>query len=265
MIMDRLYGGVCYAGIDTDPELKYPKVSELFVCEESIKSIQKYLSGRRKSRLLKPAELHRRHICALCPTSAWRDWQKSWGGQDENNWIWKIFFFKYCLFFFILFYNNSHQRWNHTSLTTSYATSVRVEGILINRNKQPEIVLYLHSLLRRHNQQSNDQNVHQMRRQVCAILLRQRYLSAGKNIPNKFERKPNIANMIWYLKADWYQYSCSTTASSAGPLFTADQGGSSTNLLSKKAPTGWSWPHYITKDSSKDFNNFLLPLFLWSP
>lgn len=26
MIMNRLYGGVCYAGIDTDPELKYPKV-----------------------------------------------------------------------------------------------------------------------------------------------------------------------------------------------------------------------------------------------
>ena len=152
MIMDRLYGGVCYAGIDTDPELKYPKVSELFVCEESIKSIQKYLSGRRKSRLLKPAELHRRHICALCPTSAWRDWQKSWGGQDENNWIWKIYiFFEHFLFFFILSYNNSHQRWNHTSLTTSYATSVRVEGILMNRNKQPEIVLYLHSLLRRHN------------------------------------------------------------------------------------------------------------------
>lgn len=25
MIMNRLYGGVCYAGIDTDPELKYPK------------------------------------------------------------------------------------------------------------------------------------------------------------------------------------------------------------------------------------------------
>lgn len=23
--MDRFYGGVCYAGIDTDPELKYPK------------------------------------------------------------------------------------------------------------------------------------------------------------------------------------------------------------------------------------------------
>lgn len=28
MIMDRLYGGVCYAGIDTDPELKYPKVGQ---------------------------------------------------------------------------------------------------------------------------------------------------------------------------------------------------------------------------------------------
>lgn len=25
MIMDRLYGGVCYAGIDVDPDLKYPK------------------------------------------------------------------------------------------------------------------------------------------------------------------------------------------------------------------------------------------------
>ncbi|PAA50131.1 hypothetical protein BOX15_Mlig025386g1, partial [Macrostomum lignano] len=25
LIMNRLYGGVCYAGIDTDPELKYPK------------------------------------------------------------------------------------------------------------------------------------------------------------------------------------------------------------------------------------------------
>ena len=25
MIMDRLYGGVCYSGIDVDPELKYPK------------------------------------------------------------------------------------------------------------------------------------------------------------------------------------------------------------------------------------------------
>lgn len=24
-IIDQLYGGVCYAGIDTDPELKYPK------------------------------------------------------------------------------------------------------------------------------------------------------------------------------------------------------------------------------------------------
>lgn len=25
-IMDRFYGGVCYCGIDTDPDLKYPKV-----------------------------------------------------------------------------------------------------------------------------------------------------------------------------------------------------------------------------------------------
>ena len=67
--------------------------SFLFV-RKVLKVFKKYLSGRRKSRLLKPAELHRRHICALCPTSAWRDWQKSWGGQDENNWIWKISFFR---------------------------------------------------------------------------------------------------------------------------------------------------------------------------
>ena len=31
MIMDRLYGGVCYAGIDTDPELKYPKVTPIIL------------------------------------------------------------------------------------------------------------------------------------------------------------------------------------------------------------------------------------------
>ena len=35
MIMDRLYGGVCYAGIDVDPELKYPKGS-LFILTRSI-------------------------------------------------------------------------------------------------------------------------------------------------------------------------------------------------------------------------------------
>ena len=31
MIMDRLYGGVCYAGIDVDPELKYPKGKNLHI------------------------------------------------------------------------------------------------------------------------------------------------------------------------------------------------------------------------------------------
>lgn len=39
MIMDRLYGGVCYAGIDTDPELKYPKVNHpLFPFQNILKS-----------------------------------------------------------------------------------------------------------------------------------------------------------------------------------------------------------------------------------
>ncbi|CAH0404082.1 unnamed protein product [Chilo suppressalis] len=35
MIMDRLYGGVCYAGIDTDPELKYPKVRDIITPYDS--------------------------------------------------------------------------------------------------------------------------------------------------------------------------------------------------------------------------------------
>lgn len=36
MILDRLYGGVCYAGIDTDPELKYPKVIIAFCLVNSM-------------------------------------------------------------------------------------------------------------------------------------------------------------------------------------------------------------------------------------
>lgn len=45
MIMDRLYGGVCYAGIDTDPDLKYPKVSDSnseWNIDHSIRPINKY-------------------------------------------------------------------------------------------------------------------------------------------------------------------------------------------------------------------------------
>lgn len=41
MIMDRLYGGVCYAGIDTDPELKYPKVGQ---AEGQVVALNKYAS-----------------------------------------------------------------------------------------------------------------------------------------------------------------------------------------------------------------------------
>ena len=36
MIMDRLYGGVCYAGIDTDPELRYPVCDIVFNCKNLI-------------------------------------------------------------------------------------------------------------------------------------------------------------------------------------------------------------------------------------
>lgn len=63
MIMDRLYGGVCYAGIDTDPELKYPKGAgrvafsnqQSYIAAISARFVQlqhgeidKRVSGRRK-------------------------------------------------------------------------------------------------------------------------------------------------------------------------------------------------------------------------
>lgn len=44
--MDRLYGGVCYAGIDTDPELKYPKVCDnLYYHPENFPFIHICLQG----------------------------------------------------------------------------------------------------------------------------------------------------------------------------------------------------------------------------
>ena len=45
MIMDRLYGGVCYAGIDTDPELKYPKVSEFLFVRKVLKVFKNIFQG----------------------------------------------------------------------------------------------------------------------------------------------------------------------------------------------------------------------------
>lgn len=67
--MDRLYGGVCYAGIDTDPELKYPKVRFLFVNlfdhQQNLTRLCSPRSGCRSRRVLQPAELHRRHFSTL--------------------------------------------------------------------------------------------------------------------------------------------------------------------------------------------------------
>ena len=111
MIMDRLYGGVCYAGIDTDPELKYPKVSELFVCEESIKSIRKYLfqgAGR------VAFSNQQSYIAAISA----RFVQLQHGEIDKRVEVGrmkiieseKYLFFEHFLFFFIPSYNNSHQR-----------------------------------------------------------------------------------------------------------------------------------------------------------
>ena len=45
MIMDRLYGGVCYAGIDTDPELKYPKVSQSLSVRKVLKVFKNIFQG----------------------------------------------------------------------------------------------------------------------------------------------------------------------------------------------------------------------------
>lgn len=56
LIMDRLYGGVCYAGIDVDPELKYPKgifhgrklvvgsrVGQALICSLTLEKLQTWM------------------------------------------------------------------------------------------------------------------------------------------------------------------------------------------------------------------------------
>ena len=63
MIMDRLYGGVCYAGIDTDPELKYPKVSfDIFYPIFNIINTLLLFLGCWARCVLQPAKLYRRHF-----------------------------------------------------------------------------------------------------------------------------------------------------------------------------------------------------------
>lgn len=76
MIMDRLYGGVCYAGIDTDPELKYPKASQasnqrITVYCDSI-TLDNLILGRRQSRVLQSAELHCGHLGPIRAVATWR-------------------------------------------------------------------------------------------------------------------------------------------------------------------------------------------------
>lgn len=80
MIMDRLYGGVCYAGIDTDPELKYPKV---IIClyyilnkihmswNNFIVTFHFFFTGRWTSCILKSTKLYCSNISTFCTIAAW--------------------------------------------------------------------------------------------------------------------------------------------------------------------------------------------------
>lgn len=75
MIMDRLYGGVCYAGIDTDPELKYPKGAgrvafsnqQSYIAAISARFVQ-LQHGEIDKRVSGERLLSRRHA-DLCPSS----------------------------------------------------------------------------------------------------------------------------------------------------------------------------------------------------
>ena len=143
--------------------------------------------GRWKGGFLKPAELHCCHLCPLCPAAARRDWQKSGGEQSpksgESNLLqildWRNFI--YSLNFYIC-------RWNHTSWTTSYATSAREEGVwkdtivIVNIDFIIKIDINMMKIIDININMNNiwiNENAIQVRRQVCSFLLRQRHLSPG--------------------------------------------------------------------------------------
>ncbi|CAB1353003.1 unnamed protein product [Coregonus sp. 'balchen'] len=63
MIMDRLYGGVCYAGIDTDPELKYPKGAG----RVAFSNQQSYIAAiSARFVQLQHGEIDKRYYCEYC-------------------------------------------------------------------------------------------------------------------------------------------------------------------------------------------------------
>lgn len=104
MIMDRLYGGVCYAGIDTDPELKYPKGAgrvafsnqQSYIAAISARFVQlqhgeidKRVSGREKKRAqcfsVSPLGLRLSSFVSLHLTSCSYSWRFSqlWKGDAK--------------------------------------------------------------------------------------------------------------------------------------------------------------------------------------
>lgn len=92
MIMDRLYGGVCYAGIDTDPELKYPKVRDLN--QPLFCNFQTFflLSGCWSRGFLQSAELHCCHLGSLRSVAAWRHRQARWSQavRSRRSNVWRV-------------------------------------------------------------------------------------------------------------------------------------------------------------------------------
>ena len=108
MIMDRLYGGVCYAGIDTDPELKYPKVSQSLSVRKVLKVFKNIFQGAGRVAFSNQQS----YIAAISA----RFVQLQHGEIDKRVEVGrmkiieseKYLFFEHFLFF--PSYNNSHQR-----------------------------------------------------------------------------------------------------------------------------------------------------------
>lgn len=98
MIMDRLYGGVCYAGIDTDPELKYPKVNNLiniycwhFLINHLFSFSMKF-KGCWTCCIFKPTKLYCCHFGTLCSIAAWWYWQARRSKAIRSWWpdVWRM-------------------------------------------------------------------------------------------------------------------------------------------------------------------------------
>lgn len=114
MIMDRLYGGVCYAGIDTDPELKYPKGAgrvafsnqQSYIAAISARFVQLQHGEIDKRVSLSVSCLSiKRKVIWICPFFILQFGSPSWQFSSPLRW-----------------------KWSHMSWMTSCATSARARA-----------------------------------------------------------------------------------------------------------------------------------------